>query len=95
MSHRGHAFIDRTLYLPEAWTEDTRRMMATHVPPGTGFASKSHLARGMIERAIAADVPFAWVTAESVFSGGEIKMVLRRAGKGHVLGVDPSLIFYA
>jgi SRSO17 transposase len=41
----------------------------------------------MIERAIAADVPFAWVAGDSVYGVGEIEMALRRAYKGCVLGV--------
>ena len=42
----------------------------------------------MIERAIAAGVPFAWVAADSVYGVGEVEMALRRAGKGYVLGVN-------
>ena len=45
------------------------------------------LALRMIERAIAAGVPFAWVAADTVYGVGEIEMALRRAGKGYVLGV--------
>ena len=41
----------------------------------------------MIERAIAADMPFAWVAADAVYGVGEIEQALRRAGKGYVLGV--------
>lgn len=41
----------------------------------------------MIERAIAADMPFAWVAADAVYGVGDIEQVLRRAGKGYVLGV--------
>ena len=41
----------------------------------------------MIERAIAARAPFAWVAADSVYGVGELESVLRRAGKGYVLGV--------
>jgi SRSO17 transposase len=44
----------------------------------------------MIERAIAAGVPFAWVAADSVYGVGEIETALRRAGKGYVLGVNGS-----
>ena len=36
----------------------------------------------MVERAIAAGVPFAWVTADSVYGVGEIELGLRRADKG-------------
>ena len=87
VSRHGHAFIDRALYLPKAWTDDPARMAAAHVPARTGFATKPRLALAMIERAIAADVPFAWVAADTVYGVGEIEMALRRAGKGYVLGV--------
>ena len=90
VSRHGHAFIDRALYLPKAWTDDPARMAAAHVPPGTVFATKPALARRMIERAIAADVPFAWVAADTVYGVGEIETALRRAGKGFVLGVAGS-----
>jgi hypothetical protein len=39
VSDKGHAFIDRTLYLPKAWTDDPTRMAAAHVPPTTTFAT--------------------------------------------------------
>jgi SRSO17 transposase len=29
---RGHAFIDRELYLPKSWTDDKARMAKAHVP---------------------------------------------------------------
>ena len=57
-------------------------------PTDTGFATKPALRVAMIERAIAADVPFAWVAADSVYGVGDIEMALRRAGKGYVLGVS-------
>jgi SRSO17 transposase len=80
--------IDRALYLPKAWTDDKARLAAAHVPPETGFATKPALACTMIERAIAAKVPFAWVAADSVYGVGEVEMALRRAAKGYVLGVS-------
>lgn len=88
VSRHGHAFIDRALYLPKAWTGDPERLRAAHVPPEVAFATKPALARVMIERAIAAKVPFRWVAADSVYGVGEIEMALRRAGKGYVLGVS-------
>src|SRR6187455_821021 len=90
VSRHGHAFIDRALYLPKAWTGDPARLAAAHVPPGTGFATKPCLACAMIERAVAAEVPFTWVAADSVYGVGEIETALRRAGKGYVLGVNGS-----
>src|SRR4051795_6283767 len=88
VSSKGHAFIARALYLPKAWTDDPTRRAAAHVPEDVTFATKPQLARAMIERAIAADVPFAWVAADSVYGVGEIEMMLRRQDKGYVLGVS-------
>jgi SRSO17 transposase len=88
VSRHGHAFIDRALYLPKAWTDDPARLKATSVPAEIGFATKPRLAAAMIERAIAARVPFAWVAADTVYGVGDIENVLRRAGKGYVLGVS-------
>ena len=93
VSRHGHAFIDRALYLPKAWTDDPSRLAAAHVPPGVGFATKPRLAGRMIERAIAAEMPFSWVTADSVYGVGELEMLLRRAGKGYVLGVSATQPF--
>ena len=88
VSRHGHAFNDRALYLPKAWTDDPARMAVAHVPDEVGFATKPRLARRMVERAITAGVPFAWVTADTVYGVSELEMALRRAGKGYVLGVN-------
>jgi SRSO17 transposase len=88
VSAKGHAFIDRALYLPKAWTDDRVRRAAARVPEEVAFATKPQLARAMIARAIAADVPFAWVAADSIYGAGDVEMALRRAGKGYVLGVS-------
>jgi len=88
VADKGHAFIDRALYLPKAWAEDPARRAVAHVPQEVAFATKPHLARAMIERAIAAGVPFAWVVGDSIYGVSEVEMALRRAGKGYVLGVN-------
>src|SRR3982750_4757367 len=93
VSRHGHAFIDRALYLPQTWTSDPARMAGAHVPPDTGFATKPALALAMIDRARDAGVPFAWVTADTVYGTGAVEMALRRAGKGFVLGRPPTSQF--
>jgi SRSO17 transposase len=87
VSARGHAFIDRALYLPKSWTGDPVRLAATHVPEAVAFAAKPALAVQMIRRALAADVPFSWVAADAVYGVGDVEQALRRACKGYVLGV--------
>lgn len=63
----GHAFIDRALYLPQEWADDQARRVEAKVPPSVRFATKPALARQMLERALAAGVPAAWVTADEVY----------------------------
>src|SRR3970040_7056 len=40
VSSRGHAFIDRALYLPKEWTDDPDRLGAPRAPPRAGLAHK-------------------------------------------------------
>ena len=93
VSRHGHAFIDRALYLPKSWADDPVRLKAASVPSEVSFATKPRLAAAMIERAIAARVPFGWVAADTVYGVGDIERDLRRAGKGYVLGVDATHAF--
>jgi SRSO17 transposase len=93
VSGKGHAFIDRQLYLPLDWTQNPARLRAAHVPEEVGFTTKPRLALSMVERAITAGVPFAWVAADTVYGTGEVEMALRRAGKGYVLGVNATQPF--
>jgi len=93
VSRHGHAFIDRALYLPKEWTDDRARLKAAHVPETVDFATKPRIARRMIARAIAAKVPFSFVAADSVYGTGDIETVLRKAGKGYVLGVASNHVF--
>jgi SRSO17 transposase len=95
VSDKGHAFIDRRLYLPQDWTQNPARLGAAHVPEAVGFTTKPRLALDMVERAINAGVPFAWVAADTVYGTGEVEMALRRAGKGYVLGVNATQPFNA
>ena len=87
VSARGHAFIDRALYLPKSWTSDHARLAAAHVPEAVAFATKPALAVQMIQRALATEIPFSWVAADAVYGVGDVEQALRRACKGYVLGV--------
>ena len=88
VSGHSHAFIDRALYLPKGSTDDPARLTAAYVPDNVGFSTKPRLAVEMIERALAAGVPFRWVAADTVYGVGDIERDLRRVGKGYVLGVN-------
>jgi SRSO17 transposase len=67
-SRKGHALIDRALYLPEAWCADAARREEVAIPEETVFATKPALAQQMIIRALDAGVPCAWVLGDQQFS---------------------------
>ena len=75
------------------WTDDPDRLKAAHVPDDAGFATKPQIARRMIARSLAAEVPFAYVAADSVYGTGDIETMLRKAGKEYVLGVAANHVF--
>ena len=78
-SAKGRAFIDRELYLPERWTDDPERCRAARIPEQVEFRTKPELAQLMLERALDAGVPAAWVTADEVYGGSP---ALRRLAGG-------------
>ncbi len=87
-SSRGHALIDRELYLPKEWAEDGARRAAAEIPPAVPFATKAQLAERMIARAIAAGVPFAWVTGDEIYgSDRRLRMFLEAHERPFVLAV--------
>lgn len=87
-SERGHALIDREIYLPQEWATDTARRAAAQVPPTIPFATKPELARQMLERAFAAQVPCAWVTGDSVYGGDRrLRLWLEEQHHWFVLGI--------
>lgn len=66
-SLHGFAAIDRELYLPREWLDDPGRCRQAGIPSGTPMRTKPQLARRMVERALDARVPAAWVVADEVY----------------------------
>jgi SRSO17 transposase len=48
-TQQGRTFLDRELYLPQAWAKDKKRKAAAGIPKGVPFATKLVLARRMME----------------------------------------------
>jgi SRSO17 transposase len=87
-SRYGRALIDRALYLPEGWATDRARRAAAGIPEAVGFATKPKLGLAMLERAHAAGLPFAWVTADSVYGADHaLRRWLQDRRLGYVLAV--------
>jgi SRSO17 transposase len=90
-SRRGHALIDRELYLPEGWLSDRPRCREAAIPDQIGFRTKPELARVMLERALDAVLPVGWVTADEVYGGdGRLRRWLEEREVPHVLAVKRS-----
>jgi SRSO17 transposase len=68
-SRRGRALVDRELYLPKEWAADAARRAEAHVPAKVGFHTKPQLAQQMLARAVDAQMPAGWVTADEVYGG--------------------------
>src|SRR3989475_3367684 len=86
-SSKGAAFIDRALYLPQAWTADRVRCREAGIPDEVKFATKGELAQQMLARAFAAGVPAEWVVADTVYGYDELRLWLEEQQQNYVLAV--------
>jgi len=88
VSAKGHTLIDRELYLPLDWTEDRERCQAAGIPESVRFQTKPELARRMLARLWEAQVPIAWVVADTVYGGNlDLRTWLEDRGYPYVLAV--------
>lgn len=85
---RGHAAVDRELYVPRSWTSDPDRCRAAGLGEDTTFATKPELAARMVARFLAAGHPAAWVAGDEVYGGNpKLRTALEECGTGYVLAV--------
>src|SRR6266566_6441280 len=85
----AHVFLDRELYLPEAWAWDRTRRAEAHVPEEVGFATKSQQAIAMLTRAWEHGVPMRWVTGDEVYGDSpRLWETIQAQGRFYVLAVS-------
>jgi SRSO17 transposase len=65
--NKGHAPIDRRLYMPGEWINDEQRRKEAGVPESLAFQTKPQMALEMIQTATAAGMPYKWVTGDCVY----------------------------
>ena len=87
-SARGHALLDRELYLPQSWTDDRDRCRAAGIPDEVQFATKARQAMLMLARALEAGVPFSWFTADEVYGQAKyLRAWLEEQGVSYVMAI--------
>jgi SRSO17 transposase len=87
-SPRGHVGLDRALYLPQDWTEARARSRQAGIPDDVPFRTKPQLAVAMIERALDAGVPAAWVAADEVYGNdSKFRRALEAREQAYVVAV--------
>jgi SRSO17 transposase len=85
---RGHAPLDRRLYLPEEWAGDEQRRKKGHVPEGVVFREKWRIGLEMVDRCRAEGLPHGWVAGDDEFGRcSELRAALRGRGERYVLDV--------
>jgi SRSO17 transposase len=95
-SGKGRALVDRELYLPKEWAADPARRAEAHVPEQVGFHTKPQLAQQMLTRALDAQVPAGWVTADEVYGGdARLRVFLEQRDLAYVLAVKATQPLWA
>ena len=85
---RGHAAVDRELYVPRSWTSDPDRCRAAGLGDKTEFATKPELAARMVTRFLDAGHQAVWVAGDEVYGGNpRLRTALEERGTGYVLAV--------
>ncbi|MFD4714228.1 IS701 family transposase [Streptomyces sp. NPDC058430] len=85
---RGHAAVDRELYIPRSWTCDPDRCRAAGLGEDTVFATKPELAARMIGRFLDAGHRVGWIAGDEVYGGNpKLRSALEERGVGYTLAV--------
>jgi SRSO17 transposase len=89
------ALIDRELYIPqESWLGDPDRCAEAGIPEDLPFATRPQQVAAMIDRTVAAGVPFAWFTADEEFGQNPgLRSHLEDAGIAYVMAVPKNSEF--
>jgi SRSO17 transposase len=95
-SSKGHALIDRELYLPQEWCDDDARRDEAAIPEAVSFATKPALARQMISRALDAGPSCAWVLGDEIYgSDRRLRMDLEQRKQPFVLAIRSNEALWA
>ncbi len=87
-TERGHVFLDRRLFLPEAWCWDRARRAKAKVSEEVTFQTKPEQARAMLKYAWQTGVPMQWVTGDSVYGDApNLRAAIEAHGCWYILAI--------
>lgn len=85
---RGHAFVDRELYVPASWMADRARCREAKIPRTVRFRTKPQLAQTMLQRALAGGLRPRWVLGDEVYGNHRaLRQWLEQQRQPYVLAV--------
>lgn len=86
---KGHAFLDRRIYLPQEWCADPERRSKAEVPDTVPFQTKPEQAIAMLTHAWERGVPMRWVSGDEVYGDcAKLRESVEASGRGYVLAVS-------
>ena len=90
ISSKGHSLLDRRLYLPKSWSAVPHRRKRAKVPSKVRFATKTGLAKRMLQSIFQSGMRPAWFVADEVYSrdAGFWRWLEQTARQPYVLTVN-------
>lgn len=79
--------IDRELYIPPLWFEDSQRCKKSKIPDNLVYRTKPELAQAMLTRAFAHELKPAWVVGDQVYARNEFRSFLEQNQCAYLVGI--------
>ena len=89
---KGHALIDRELYIPEEWLKDKERCKKAGIPEKQEFLTKNQIAANIFNKFKEKGHTCSWVTADEAYGRDSgFAKVLDKAKQQYVLAIPKNL----
>jgi SRSO17 transposase len=88
VTSKGHALLDRRLYLPKVWCEDAPRREHAKVPESVRFQTKPEQGIEMLKQAWERGVPMRYVVGDEIYGNSTaLRDTIAASGRVYVLSV--------
>jgi SRSO17 transposase len=95
-NHHASLPVGYRLYLPEEWASDAPRRTRAGVPEDVAFETKTAIALGLLDEALAQEIPRGFVLADAGYgSDTAFREAVTALGLPYVMGVGPTMSVWA